>query len=180
MRRNPQKIYGYVDLTPEMRQWINKQVAAGKVNFARGWRVYPAHHRANPLHDILIKGYPDCEESEAYIFDDPEKRDSTGLDIIREPLPIKFQRDKEYFQEENAKCLQIYGFHRYRILQSRRNYIEEYVPDEYQDRVPQSGKSKNIRQGVYNDIKAEEPEKVQVPVKKTKSKTETRLVNADE
>lgn len=179
MKRNPQNIFGYVDLTPEMRQWIRNKIAAGKVNFARGWRVYPAHHRANPTSDILKFGYPDCEDSHPYIFDDPEKRDPGTMEVLQEPLPIKSQRDKDYFREENATFFEKDGFYRYKILQSRRNYIEEYVPDAYQDEVPKSGKGRNVRRGVYDDVKGEEAEKIQVQVKK-KSKTETRLVNTDE
>ena len=165
-----QKIYGYVDLTPEMRQWIKRQIQEGKVKLALGWRVIPAHFRENPNKLIVMQGYPDCEESYVYWFDNPEKRDLSGMEVLREPIPLRSTRDKEYFESENAKFFPIDGFHRYTIFQSRRNYVQEYVPEA--DWVPATGKQRGIRKEVADNVVEET--KVSVPVKK--SKTETRLV----
>lgn len=124
-----EKIYGYVDLTDEMRAWIRDQYITHKrTQFASGWRVIPAHHRENPNHGIIMRGYADVEDSNLYWFDDPDKRDNNN-DIKRLPLALKTQRDKEYFREENAKQKEHYGFFRYKILESRKSYVEEYVPE---------------------------------------------------
>lgn len=175
-RKEIQKIYGYVDLTDEMREWVKKKITRGDMSFAVGWRTIPAHHRGSTSKQIIMYGYPDCEESHLYWFLNPNKRDRHG-DIIDEPLPILSERDKEYFREENAKVKNIYGFNRYRIIRARKNYIEEYVPEN--DFTEKTG----ARKFVTNNITGEdEPIQVSTDVlpnkrgRPKKSRTETRLV----
>jgi len=127
LKKDP--IFGYVDLTKNFRKWLKDQyLNKGQKQFAAGWRVIPAHHRTNPTHDIIMKGYPDVENSHLYWFDNPDKRDENN-EIVRLPLPIHAKRDKEHFREENAKMKSMLGFDRYMILESRRNLISEYVPE---------------------------------------------------
>ncbi len=125
-----EKICGWIALTKEFRAWMRDQyLKHNKVRYAAGWRVVPAHHRRNPNRDIALLGYPDVSESHIYHFDDPEKRDGNN-DILHDPLPIKSDRDREYFKEENEKFRKQDGFYRYEILQSRKNLISEFIPDE--------------------------------------------------
>ena len=119
-----EKIYGYVDLTNDFRAWKEDQYLnhgkKGK-HLAAGWKVCPAHHRENPNHGIIKYGYPDVEESHLYWFDNPLERDENN-EIDHLPLPIKSQRDKEWFREENEK-MRGNGYYRYVILDSRRKYV---------------------------------------------------------
>ena len=176
-KKTIQRIFGHVDLTPEMRAWKQKEIENGNLELARGWKTVPAHHRQNPPRLIAMNRDPDCDESELYWFDNPEKRDRNE-EILREPLPIKHDRDKEFFREQNAKMRQIYGIDFYKILKSRKNYIEAYVPET--DFAAWEGKHKGMRPEIVEDI-GHEDETVQVPVKKRgrpkKSRTETRLVD---
>jgi len=184
-KKNPQKIYGLVDLTDEQRSWMKVQQLRGQVIYGRGWRTTPAHHREHPLRGIAMRGYPDCEESMGYWFDNPEKRDATGS-ILREPIPIHTERDKQFFREQNSKCLKRHGFSRYLILTAKRNFIEEFNPaGDYA--------KKGIRPEVRNNIGAEETfitSPVVAPIEvvakksgrpkgsKNKPKTESRLQRA--
>lgn len=145
-----QKIYGYVDLTDEMQKWIKKQIMGGDFRLAEGWKVVPAHHRPNPTIQIMNIGYPDCEESNLYWFNNPQRVDKFGQQI-REPLPIKSERDKDFFHEENEKFRKKEGFYRYKIFKSRKNFVEEFSVD-YQDYVRGGQKAPDVRQPVFEDV----------------------------
>lgn len=188
-------IFGYITLTSEFRAWMRDQyINHKKVRYAGGWVIVPAHHRKNPNRDIAMLGYPDVKESHIYHFDDPGKRDVNN-DIDHDPLPIKSDRDKEYFREENEKYRVQDGFYRYQILQSRKNLISEFVPDDgmtaakkhlYDDAVsvPHERKSfvSHSEGGLSEEVIAEAKKIVASKGKKRdrpkKSKTETRLVTA--
>jgi len=125
-----EKIFGWIELTSEFREWMRDQyLNHNKVRYAGGWIIVPAHHRRNPNRDIAMLGYPDVSESHIYHFDDPGKRDENN-DISHDPLPIKSERDKQYFREENEKLRPKEGFYRYKILQSRKNLISEFIADD--------------------------------------------------
>jgi len=189
-----EKIFGWITLSPEFREWMRDQyINHKKVRYAGGWKVIPAHHRKNPNKDIAMLGYPDVSESHLYHFDDPEKRDENN-DIDHDPLPIKSERDKEYFREENAKFRPTEGYYRYEILQSNKNLISEFVPEKgmdavkehlYKDAVsvPHERKStvSHPEGGLSDEVIAEAKKIVANKSKKRgrpKSKTETRLVTA--
>lgn len=200
-----EKIFGWITLTQEFREWMRDQyINHNKVRYAGGWIVVPAHHRRNPNRDIAMVGYPDVKESHIYHFDDPEKRDENN-DILHDPLPIKSERDKEYFRQENEKFRPTEGFYRYQILQSRKNLISEFIADDgveagmdtvkkhlYGDAVsvPQERKSfvshseGGLPEGdVYSAEVLDEAKKIVASKGKKrgrpkKSKTETRLVAA--
>lgn len=153
MPKTPQKIYGWVDLSEQMRTWIRDQIINhGQLKLGLGWKVIPAHFRPNPTKQIIQYGYPDTSDSNLYWFDNPEKRDRNG-ELIREPLPLKSERDKEYFKEENALMFKKYGFYRYEIFSSRKNYVEEYDPD--RDYVQRHGSRDHVHEditGTENDF----------------------------
>ncbi|MFQ5770046.1 MAG: hypothetical protein ACE5HX_05895 [bacterium] len=132
MQDEVQTIYGYVDLTNDARKWIKYQIARGDKNtqhFGFGWSVIPAHWREDPLKGILVKGYPDAEESIRYVFDNPENRDRAG-NIKRDPLPIYSKRDLEWFREENERMKNSHGFWFYRLFKARKSYIQAYNPED--------------------------------------------------
>jgi len=145
-----EKIYGWVELSDNAKKWIKQRIMKGNLRLAEGWKVVPAHHRPNPTIQIIQVGYPDCEESHLYWFLNNQKRDRNGQ-VIDEPLPIKSQRDKEFFHEENAKMHARHGFKFYNILSSRRNYIEQYDVD-YPDFVRGGNKAPGVRQPVFDDV----------------------------
>lgn len=198
-------IFGYIDLTDDMRKWLrHKIINERKTEYASGWKVIPAHHRENPNHGIIMRGYADVEESNLYHFDDPERRDDNN-EIVRLPLPLHTRRDKEYFREENARMRPIYGFDRYKILESRKKYVEEFVPERGFGKVtsdlhgdaiempaerparvvhPDGGYSSDVfsKEVIDKAIelvkKGETPESKSQKTAKKKSRTETRLVSA--
>lgn len=175
MRKQPQKIYGYVDLTDEMKIWMKDQVVnKGSMNLAMGWRVFPAHHRGSTTKQIIMKGYPDCEDSHFYWFLNPNKRDQVG-DIINEPLPIMSERDKEFFHEQNSKMRDIHGFLFYKIMQSSKNYTQEYRPED--DFVIRGGKGQGARPAIAEDI-GHEVKDIQVPVTAAKKRGRPKKVAA--
>lgn len=176
MPREIEQIYGYVDLTPEMREWKKNQILAhtkthpkGNESLAMGWRVYPAHHRDNPTKSILLRGYPDTEESFNYWFDNPDSRDRHGRLIRAQPLPIKSERDKVFFREQNQKWIGWRGFAPYKIFHNRKNYIEAYAPET--DFVETGGRHEGMREEIASNVGPEEV-KVQVsaPYKKKRGR----------
>lgn len=172
MPREIEQIYGYVDLTLEMREWKKHEILTpskdhpkGNESLARGWRVYPAHHRENPTKSILKVGYPDTEESFTYWFDNPENRDRHGRLIRAQPLPIKSERDKVFFREQNQKWIGWRGFAPYAIFHSRKNYVEAFNPET--DFVETGGKHEGMREEIASNVGPEENE-IQVAAYKKK------------